>query len=209
MICDKCGANVPDGYEFCMKCGTKIKTSQVVPVEASLEEAAPEKRKITKKELIPVITVAVVIIALVAIMLGMKGGSEKNGYFANIPWGTDIETVQRMIDKTYKCESLIGKDKNTVIATIENYDGMQGVSALLLLTCEDNSTLNEVSVLFSAEDGSKYTSEKIAAELVKKYNGLFGKADTSSGYSKKWMTKNSTIELLDLTDNLIALRFEK
>ena len=28
MFCGKCGANIPDGYEFCMKCGTKIDMNQ-------------------------------------------------------------------------------------------------------------------------------------------------------------------------------------
>lgn len=208
MFCGKCGANVPDGYEFCMKCGTKVDITQT-EVLTPTENAAPAQKKINKKVLIPVIGVIAVALIAVALIFGLKGSAEKNGYFANIPWGTDIETVQKKVDKTFKCESSIVKDKDSVIAFIENYDGMQGVNALPILYCEDKGTLNEVSITFSAEDGSRYTGEKIADELIEKYNKLFGKADSSKGYSYKWTTKNSTIELVIVSEDLIMLEFEK
>ena len=209
MFCGKCGANVPDGYEFCMKCGTKIDISQAESTASAVVETKPEKKGINKKVLIPVVAAIVIVLAVVAILFGMKGAAEKNGYFANIPWGTDIETVQKKVDKAFKCESSIGKDKDSVIASIENYDGMKGVNALPILYCEDKGTLNKVSIMFSAEDDSRYTGEKIADELIGKYDKLFGKADSSKGYSYKWKTKNSTIELVIFSENLIMLTYEK
>lgn len=209
MFCGKCGANVPDGYEFCMKCGTKIDTSSVDTTETNVVAVKPEQKRINKKILISVVAAIVIVVAVLAIVFGMKGAAEKNGYFANIPWGTDIETVQKKVDKRFKCESEIVEDKDCVIAAIENYDGMKGVSAIPALYCEDKGTLNKVTVMFSVKDGSKYTGEKIAFELIEKYNKLFGKADSNKGYSYKWSTKNSTIELVFLSKDLIMLEFEK
>lgn len=28
MICQKCGADVPDGYEYCMKCGARVNVTK-------------------------------------------------------------------------------------------------------------------------------------------------------------------------------------
>ena len=99
MICGKCGANVPDGYEFCMKCGAKIDISQADSTASAVVETKPEKKGINKKVLIPVVAAIVIVLTVVAILFGMKGAAEKNGYFANIPWGTDMETVQKKVAK--------------------------------------------------------------------------------------------------------------
>ena len=211
MICGKCGANVPDGYEFCMKCGAKIDISQADSTASAVVETKPEKKGINKKVLIPVVAAIVIVLTVVAILFGMKGSAEKNGYFANIPWGTDMETVQKKVDKAFKCESSIaGEDKDVVFASIKNYDGMKGVNPLLLLRCEDKGTLNRVSIIFTAEDDSRYTGEEIADKLIGKYDKLFGKADnrtSSMGYSYNWKTKNSTIKLLICSEDLIILYY--
>lgn len=212
MICGKCGANVPDGYEFCMKCGAKIDISQADSTASAVVETKPEKKGINKKVLIPVVAAIVIVLTVVAILFGMKGAAEKNGYFANIPWGTDMETVRKKVDTAFKCESTIGKGKDAVIASIKNYDGMKGVNALLLLYCKDKGTLNEVSIVFSAEDDSRYTGKKIADELIGKYDKLFRKTDSStgsSGYFYEWKTKNSTIDLMNISDDSIMLTYKK
>lgn len=118
MICGKCGANVPDGYEFCMKCGAKIDISQADSTASAVVETKPGKKRINKKVLIPVVAAIVIVLTVVAILFGMKGSAEKNGYFANIPWGTDMETVQKKVAKAFKCESKIEKDKDYVSAYI-------------------------------------------------------------------------------------------
>ena len=212
MICGKCGANVPDGYEFCMKCGAKIDISQADSTASAVVETKPEKKGINKKVLIPVVAAIVIVLTVVAILFGMKVSAEKNGYFANIPWGTDMEIVQKKVDKAFKCESSIGgEDNDAIFAYIKNYDGMKGVNAHLILDCEDKGTLNEVSIIFTAEDDSRYTCEEIADKLIGKYNKLFGKAESSTGSSGDfyiWKTKNGTIDLAS-SENLIMLTYKK
>lgn len=209
MYCGKCGAIIPDGYEFCMKCGTKIETPNEETAENRTVEVKPVKKGINKKVLIPIIAVIVVALATVVIIFGISNNVEKNGYFANIPWGTDIETVQKEVDKFFNCESFVGEDKDSIVVVIENYEGMQGVDAALMLYCEDNGTLNKVSVLLTIEDDSSYTNEKVVDKLVEKYNKLFNEADESYGFTYKWTTSNSTIELSVVMDGLIMLNFEK
>lgn len=212
MFCGKCGAQVPDGFEFCMKCGTKIDTSQVVSTEgASAVKAKPKKKKV----LISLAVAIMVVLATVVAIFGMKDTAEensfddKNGYFADIPWGTDIETVQKKVEEAFKCKTSIGEENDSVIASIENYDGMQGVGAVPILSCEDNGTLNKVAIAFTAGDDSEYSGEQIAEELLEKYNELFGKADSSMGFTYKWSTPNSSIELVYFSEDLIMLNYEK
>lgn len=209
MYCGKCGAIIPDGYEFCMKCGTKIETPNEETAENSIVEAEPVKKGIKKKVLIPVIAVIVVALASIVIIFGTRNNVEKNGYFANIPWGTDIETVQKDVEQFFNCESSIEEDENLVIASIENYEGMQGVKASPILYCDDDGKLNKVSIVFTRDDNSEYTGDKIADRLIEKYNKLFNTADKSEKYTHKWVTENSTIKLFKLTEDFMMLQFEK
>lgn len=204
MFCGKCGANVPDGYEFCMKCGTKIEINQL-----ETNDENESSKRTNKKMLIPVIGIIVVLFIATGFIFGLKITQEKSGYFANIPWGTDIETVKKEVDKTFKCESFIGEDKNSVTAMIVDYDGMKGVTALPVFYCEDNGTLNEVSIMLTAEDKSDYTEEQVIKEVVAKYDKLFGKSDNSKGFSYIWETPNSTIELVSFSEELILMTFKK
>lgn len=204
MFCGKCGANVPDGYEFCMKCGTKIEINQL-----ETNDENESSKRTNKKMLIPVIGIIVVLFIATGFIFGLKITQEKSGYFANIPWGTDIETVKKEVDKTFKCESFIGEDKNSVTAMIVDYDGMKGVTALPVFYCEDNGTLNEVSIMLTAEDKSDYTEEQVIKEVVAKYDKLFGKSDNSKGFSYIWETPNSTIELVSFSEELILMTYKK
>lgn len=204
MFCGKCGANVPDGYEFCMKCGTKIEINQL-----ETNDENESSKRTNKKMLIPVIGIIVVLFIATGFIFGLKITQEKSGYFANIPWGTDIETVKKEVDKTFKCESFIGEDKNSVTAMIVDYDGMKGVTALPFFYCEDNGTLNEVSIMLTAEDKSDYTEEQVIKEVVAKYDKLFGKSDNSKGFSYIWETPNSTIELVSFSEELILMTYKK
>lgn len=219
MICPDCGNQVSDKANRCPVCGcpksaiVAFKEEEQAKLEESIQKQRKDKRNRILKISVPVVAAIVIVLTVVAILFGIKGAAEKNGYFANIPWGTDIKTVQKKVDKAFKCESSIGgKDKDAVIAPTKNYDGMKGVNALLVLDCKDKGTLNEVSIMFFKDD-SRYTIEKIADELIGKYDKLFGKADGGTGSISgfrfyKWKTKNSTINLINSGDS-IMLTYKK
>ena len=106
----------------------------------------------------------------------------------------------------YHCKSVIEKD--AVMTSIENYDGMQGVTALPIWNCEDNGTLNEVNIMLSVGDDSRYTCKEIEDKLVEKYNKLFGNA-YKDNVSYHWTTKNSKILLGKLSNKYVLLSFKK
>lgn len=211
MFCGKCGAKVLEGYEFCMRCGTRINTSDTISAESIVEEKKSEKKFLNKKMFTIVTAGLVIVLMVIVVVSGLMGVDEKNGYFANIPWGTDIETVKKKFDQTFKFESVISLERDSVAAIIENYDGMEGVSVGYILYCKDNESLSSVAVVFGAEDESRYTVEKIADELIEKYNKLFGKSNEVAGYihSHSWTTANSIIRLDILSEKIIMLVFEK
>lgn len=192
---------------------SQIKATQVESGKSSYVEDKTEKKRIKIKLLFLVFVIFVVDFVIIAIIFGMKSASEKNGYFANIPWGEDINSVQRKLEKTFLCESFLSVDKDCVAVSVGDYEGMQGVCALPRLYCEDNGTFNRASVLILVEDDSSYTKEQTADRLVEKYNKLFGKAERTGddGADFKWTTQNSTIELhmLSFIDDFLLLEFKK
>lgn len=45
MFCPKCGAEMPDGAEFCIKCRTKLPTESTVQQPNTVQADAPKKKK--------------------------------------------------------------------------------------------------------------------------------------------------------------------
>lgn len=194
MFTCKCGAAVPDGCQFCMECGAKVDTSTAIATDSAVAVKA-EKKRINKKVLIPAVAVAAVILVALAVVFIVKSTAKKNEeYFANIPWGTDIETVQKEIEKKFECEATLSKRGDFVLTSLKNYDGMQGVEAFTTFWCEYNETLNRVNSTITVKTDSEYTLDEVADELIEKYNKLFGEAVHSDG-TLVWNTENSRIEL--------------
>ena len=110
MFCGKCGANIPDGYEFCMKCGTKIDMNQDnTEIEHTINDNDKEirKKKIHKKGILLILGILIAVLLAGAGVAYTKIASVRNGYFANIAWATDIDTVKEKVDKAYNCDSII------------------------------------------------------------------------------------------------------
>ena len=229
MYCGKCGAYIPDGYEFCMKCGTKIDVSQievdktskteVTQIDESSEkedkhientevgEVDSDKKQNISKRLKPIIIVGVITILILIGIFAMRCTNEKDGYFLNIPWGTELEDVQEKVIKKYNAETRI--EDQCVIAAIKDYEGMKDVTILPYFYCEKNGTLHTVLAIISPENGSSYTVEQAGEKLIEKYIDLFGDAESPRTGSYKWTTKNSVIELTYIGDNSIFLSYEE
>ena len=229
MYCGKCGANIPDGYEFCMKCGAKIETSQIkvdtinktevmqndevnetedMHIEnTEVSEVDSDKKQNISKRLKSIIIVGVITILILIGVFAMRGTNEKDGYFLNIPWGTELEAVQEKVIKKYNAETRI--EDQCVIAAIKDYEGMKDVTILPCFYCEKNGTLHTVLAILSPEDGSSYTVEQAGEKLIEKYSDLFGDAESPRTGSYKWTTKNSVIELTYIGDNSIFLSYDE
>lgn len=201
MYCLKCGTEIPSGYEFCMKCGTKVDINQ--EENANSELVAGKTNKINKKTFIAIVVAALLVVVIIAVLF-IGSGTEKNGYVANIPWGTDVKTVQQKVEKYYKCDAYRNEEKNILGVTVEDYDGMKGVEATIVFAFDNNEELENVVVMFdSITDG-----EKIERELLKKYSDLFGTPEETV-ISQVWTTPNSTITLTVWSEDFISLSFEE
>lgn len=76
MYCGKCGSTVPEGYEFCMKCGTKIDTTTDNSISGCPKTEVVHKQKISKKKLIIILsTVGVLILASILIFVFTSANS--------------------------------------------------------------------------------------------------------------------------------------
>lgn len=192
MFCKKCGASIPDGYKFCMNCGAKADVSQPNTI----------KKPLNKKILVSVLGIIVGLLIISGLAIKLSGPTEKDGYFANIPWGTDIETVQKKVDKYFKCESFVSG--NSVKATVQDYNGMAGLNALVSLNCDENKTLDSVHVILIIDNG--YTPDELFSILAEQYNKLYTQRVYNPGAGGMWQTPNSTICTFE---ELYAVTFEK
>ena len=215
MFCGKCGANIPDGYEFCMKCGTKIDMNQDnTEIEHTINDNDKEirKKKIHKKGILLSLGILIAVLLAGAGVAYTKIASVRNGYFANIAWATDIDTVKEKVDKAYNCDSIISDDRDCVMAEIEDYKEMKGVTALTGLYCKDKECLNEVTVVFLIDDDSDYTESDVVEKVTKEYNKLYGECDKNEKldfHSYTWKTKNSYIELSRIEELMVLLQFKQ
>ena len=215
MFCGKCGANIPDGYEFCMKCGTKIDMNQDnTEIEHAINDNDKEirKKKIHKKGVLLICGIMIAVLLAGAGVIYAKIASVRNGYFANIAWGTDIDTVKEKVDKAYNCDSSISRDRDSVIVDIENYEKMDGVSAMTILYCKEGERLNEVSTIFVIHDDSTYSESKVVKKIVEIYSKLYGKYEQEKDdecFFYTWKTKNSYIELSGIEEKVVLLQFKQ
>lgn len=201
MFCGKCGAEVPAGYEFCMKCGTKIEITQGETVSSDI----PVVKK--KKALIPIISIIAVLVIAAGAFLFIKSSTAKNGLFLNIAWGTDKATVKEKIEKQYE-DVLVGSENNTLIFSISHYDGKKGITAFPILTFDSSDKLEEVSLCLSISDESSYSSKRLVNEYKEEYDKLYGKSVDSASYSDTWESSKSEIEFLSLSDELFFITYK-
>lgn len=199
MFCGKCGTEVPDGYEFCMKCGTKVEQTQ----EANTDIV----KKKSKKWLIPVIVVIVLaLIAIIAIFF-MNDSKKRNGLYMNIPWETSFEDIKSIAKKNNNGEeAMIVEDKALASYIIENYEGNEGVTTMIIFDCKNNNTLRCVQLFISIGEESIYTDDQLYDKYVNELTNLYG--DSEKGITDEtWITKKSQIKLIHLADDMYILEY--
>ncbi len=119
MICNKCGATMKDGAEFCPKCGEAVKT---VSPESNVE-VVPAKKKPTRYIIIAVIAV----ISVVLLIVGITACSKANKYMKIVKAYENTLNADSMVLKFELIEDeeinrgsgkaeFIGKDADTAIA---------------------------------------------------------------------------------------------
>ena len=200
MFCGKCGAEIPDGYEFCMKCGSKIDLTQKNNVEV------PKKK--SKKWLIPVIAVVVIIVIAIVAIYFVKDMQKKSGLYNNIAWGTSFENVKAIVDKENGDEKVeASDDKSLVFEQVDNYKGDSGVSATVIYDCKSDDTLHSVQLFISNGDDSKYTDSQLYDKYEKEFTDLYGESGNDT-LGMTWKTEKSKIKLIHLGENAYIIEYE-
>ena len=210
MFCGKCGASVPDGYEFCMKCGTKLNISEEA-IEDTLEVSSDEAKENTsvcvksnKKKII--ILASVVVVVIVGIFFFVTQSIKRNGLYNNVAWGTSIEEVMEIAEKESD-DVIDGKDDSKVQYAFEDYNGVKGLTLLVTYQCEGEKGLDSVGLLLLNSEDGEYTDEEILDLAHEKLTKLYGKAE-DDGIHDTWNTKLSEISLSYVMDGLIAVKYQ-
>ena len=218
MYCGKCGSKIPEGYEFCMNCGSKIESPFVVIAKDSdCKEFRYPKRSIGKKQKVILLITLVCILLMVSVVATVfyfHKPEDDMGYFANIPWGTDIKTAEKMVEEKLEIEGDIKKEKDsegndTLHFEIKNYEGASGIDTNARLFFDSENCLNQVTV-FVLQDGSdKGAVKETADRLIAKFDSLYGKHYKKLEYEYNWMAEDAAISISQLTDDLLIMNFEK
>lgn len=93
MFCGKCGSTVPDGYEFCMKCGTKIDLESLTDDSQKtmvLSNQAPSKKKKLSSKKKIVIFGSIVLVFLICFTVGYFA-LDRDKYYVKFPNNPEIK----------------------------------------------------------------------------------------------------------------------
>ncbi len=110
MICKKCGAETPEGFDFCIKCGEKLKESQVVnPKESGVAKYFKRITMRRQNERLNLRTVCLrpkIIVGVLVLLLILAGAFLKQSYFIS---GT--YTAANWCTKAFYGDLSFSKDK--------------------------------------------------------------------------------------------------
>lgn len=200
MFCGKCGKEVPKGYEFCMNCGSKI---EVLSEQFEDVDKGNKKKKWVMLLLIAVVVLAIVIGTIVAINVNQK----KNGLYNNVEWGTSFDEIKEMVERNSEDDVIANEEEKTVFDNEENYQGFEGVNAIVFYKCDSKEELQSVYLIVSNGDDSKYTDEMLYEGLVGKFEKLYGECEDES-FKKVWTAKKSTITLVHMMEGMLTVEYE-
>ncbi len=74
MFCTNCGANIPDGSQFCPACGAQLNSAAYAPMDTP--GAPVQKRSLPKKTLV-ILAAAVVVLVVVVLLISLLFGGGK------------------------------------------------------------------------------------------------------------------------------------
>lgn len=193
MNCSECGNRVSSRAITCPNCGC--------PVDISLE-VKHQKRRLKLKRI--VITTILLVFLIITIFLVIKHFNRPNidGYYVNTKWGMTIEQVQNKL----KGKSALSKDNLAVTESIKNYEDIEGVDALVLYDCDENS-LHKVSIYLTNSGESSYTDSRLIEKYENKFNELY-KKENEDDIGTCWKAKKSKVKLIYLSDGLIVITYE-
>lgn len=191
----------------CLECGNKVSIKAVkcpkcgCPVAISLEVFC-KKRKAECKKIAASITILTILIIIFFLGTKYYNRLNANGYYKNTIWGMTIEQVQ----KTIKGNLTLSKDNLSATEIIDDYDDMEGVGALVIYSCAENS-LQKVSIYLTNSGESSYTDSRLIERYENKFNELYEK-ENEDDIGTYWKTQKSRLDLIYLSEGLILITYE-
>ncbi|MBR6406738.1 MAG: hypothetical protein IKS18_11190 [Lachnospiraceae bacterium] len=136
-----------------------------------------------------VITAAVLVFGVLLTVYGIRGMKKNNGYFENIPWGTEVDEVKEIIDKKFGVDSKIrGSGRNRIDTVLPEYEGISDTEIIAHFDNKDTHGLEEVGIVFGHADSELY--EEILSRFEKRYG-----SSTAFEDGVCWKAKKSIIHM--------------
>lgn len=207
MICQKCGAEIPDDSEFCLKCGSKLENDAILqesnsnedssfvsePMNSDIQPEPKPKKKLNKLLIIiPIIVLVLIAGSITGCILYQKHMAEVENQ-KKLTYHTKItNTIIDITTETYASEGACGiisqawndaifknnKDFNTVIAS---YEKTLTSSDLGKNMKSGNAKIQtEMKELQNPYKGYENTYQ-LVLDLYDKYNGLYSQATNPTG----------------------------
>lgn len=196
MFCGKCGKQIPDEDEFCMYCGSKIETTNEILITKT--------KKANKKVLF--ILIPIIIILVIGLVFLLKNSfMVDKGYLQNAAWGMTVEQVE----KSQKTEPIGEYKDHQLMYNLTDIEGINGLNGFILYEFDESDNLKSGS-LYLLTDNGNFDTNKVCDDMVTIYDKRYGtKHEKSTSYSYKWTTSNSIIEMLIVTENIVAINFNE
>lgn len=191
--CSECGSDVSEKASLCPKCGC--------PVDISKEVITTHNKKRNKKIIIGVVTLVVVAVIVFAI-IKVIGRPNTDGFYDDTKWGMTAEQVKNILGD----DAGINDDKGSVFISYEDYEEKNGIDALVVCDCTDDS-LKGVTIFLTIGDDSSYTDSRLIDEYTERFNTLYGEGKKDS-YLIFWNTSKSKIELSYLMKGAVVISYE-
>lgn len=192
MYCKHCGAEVPEGYKYCTKCGAKIEpaaaqqaSQQAEPVKPEPPKAAPEKPQksgSTKKAVWIGIVTAVIIILIAALVFVLVHSHQQNN--AQDAAATTVSTTQAqtsaaskethwLADTSLLTDDYIERYRNDLLGKLDS-ENSQIVETGFSKADDVNHIKGQThnSLCFIVESDSNYTLYEYADIKIDENNNL-------------------------------------
>lgn len=204
LICPECGNHVSDKATACLNCGYPI--SEILAMKEAEEKEKADREKEQKQQArakrIKAVGVIGVICTVLAIVIVIACQPDKSGLFNGIKWNSPLKIVEsKYPDGSEKAGDEEGETSYSVF--IEEYESIEGLSALAIFYFKDDSLYEVSLVVLSDDDVLPYY--KAVQQIKHRFDELYGDS-LGSGSTIYWETSKSTVSLWNY-NSLISVTY--
>ncbi|MCR4782434.1 MAG: zinc ribbon domain-containing protein [Lachnospiraceae bacterium] len=189
MYCGRCGTKIPDGYQYCMKCGYD---------NLSFKN---HNKKTTSKSLhsnlkIFVFCFFLTILIVLSIISMFESKRQNDWLLGDIKRGCTKEEIKNSDFN----DSIVKKEDDTWVSKITNFEGFAGCNGFAKYYF-DGDKLEGVLVTIKESDASIYSISQIKKNIIKKYTIKYGEPEKNLNRCM-WEMSKGDIEIYELDNTL-------